>query len=199
VLTPFEGDLPLTDLDVPALLAATRAGESRAFAELYRRYRGTLMAYAERLAGPSDAEDLVSEAMAAAWRQLKEGAGPERSFLTYVKVSIRNQHLNRVRRPALLLVDDPDSVSMRQRRPEALVAPSAETTLLERWQLEELRRALDRLPAPWRRVLVRTYLDGLSWIDVADELQILPGAARQLGLRARHGLAAELAFLRTSS
>src|SRR5690606_17210486 len=66
-----------------------RAGDSEAFAELWRRhYRSALRA--ARQFTSIDAEDLVSEAFLRVHQQLQAGGGPIGAFRPYLYTTIRN-------------------------------------------------------------------------------------------------------------
>ena len=61
--------------DDVALIAASRTGEQTAYAELWRRHREAALRTARPLAR-SDAEDVVAEAFASIWIQIRNGQGP---------------------------------------------------------------------------------------------------------------------------
>jgi len=72
---------PNTDKADEKLVAAVRAGDRRAFAELYVRYSPLAHRFACRLLGsPEGAEDLVSEAFAKVLDRLLVGGGPTTAF-----------------------------------------------------------------------------------------------------------------------
>ncbi|WP_090590823.1 RNA polymerase sigma factor [Auraticoccus monumenti] len=59
------------------LIEEIRRGQMEAAAELFARHHGSATRFAAGLAGPSDAEDLVSEAFVRTLAQLREGGGPD--------------------------------------------------------------------------------------------------------------------------
>lgn len=181
-------------LEEPRLLARAREGESAAFAELYRRHAGSLAAYAIDLAGPSDADDLVAEALARTWVLLAGGAGPARGFSAYLRRAVRNQYLNHLRSHARIdRVPDPEAALLALGRADLPVHASAEARALAAAERARVRAAVASLPERWRTVLVRLYFEDAPLARVADDLGLRPGAAAQLALRARRGLFAALA------
>src|SRR5262245_40194730 len=73
------------------LLAAVRAGDLGAFAELFRRHaestRRAARAYAD---GSSEQQDLVAEAFARVLLAIRRGRGPRANLRPYLFVTIRN-------------------------------------------------------------------------------------------------------------
>src|SRR5215472_12424490 len=60
-----------------ATLARAQAGDGEAFRELIQPYRGELQAHCYRILGSvQDAEDVLQEALLAAWRSLGRFGGP---------------------------------------------------------------------------------------------------------------------------
>ena len=59
------------------LVALTRAGSERAFAEITRRYQSALRPYCSRLVGPERAQDAVQQALLQAFLSLRDRAPRE--------------------------------------------------------------------------------------------------------------------------
>lgn len=72
-----------------ALLAASRAGDSAAFAAHYKTHQRSAGRSAHRI-GTSRAEDPVAEAFTRIWHQLSEGRGPESAKMPYLRATILN-------------------------------------------------------------------------------------------------------------
>ncbi|GLC24943.1 RNA polymerase sigma factor [Roseisolibacter agri] len=146
------------------LLARLRAGDVDALEQLLRRYRAPLVAYAARVAGPVEAEDVVQETFCRlwAWRATWRPEGSVRGLLYRVT---RNLAISRRRRDAareraarvVRVLGDADAP-----------ADAGADLAVER---EELRRALARgvgaLPPRRRTVFVLRCVHGLSYGEIA--------------------------------
>ncbi len=77
-------------------MKAAQAGDMEAFAALFEPMRATLVLIAAGIAGDSDAEDVVMEAMLKVWRALP-GFRQTASLRTWVIRIVRNQALDVVR------------------------------------------------------------------------------------------------------
>jgi RNA polymerase sigma-70 factor (ECF subfamily) len=165
---------PSPDGEAPsdaALVAAYRAGDERAAAELVRRHLGAVgrFLYASG-AGRSDVEDLVQETFFRAFRKVEgwRGHAAFRSWLfTIAGNLLRDDYRKRKGRQILSLEDRdlPDRAD-----PEAdLVASEA---------AERVREGLSRLPRLQREVFLLRSQEGREYDDIAAALGTTPGAAR---------------------
>src|SRR5258706_1299855 len=83
-------------------------GDSRAFAELYTRYRVRLHHYALSLIrSPMEAEDVVHDVFIGLAKQAREGRMP-RELSAYLYASARNRCIDRMRRKPELPLSDLD-------------------------------------------------------------------------------------------
>ncbi len=161
------------------LIGASRAGDSDAYAELYRRHVDSARAAARALCrNRSDADDVVSEAFVKMLRVLQSGNGPEVAFRPYLLTAVRNCFYDRTRRKDNDLAELPaDDVNLtlidtNASDDDKALAAAAFATLPERWQL----------------VLWHTEVEGKSPAEVAPLLGLAPNAVAALAYRAREGL-----------
>lgn len=118
---------------------------------------------------PEDAEDVMQDALLKTYQYVSRIEHPE-SFRTWLYATVRNaclmKHRRRAGEPAQFVslegdregagrVDVPDT------------APPADDRLIEDWMDRRLRAALQRLPAPYRMIVVMREMEGLSTRDVA--------------------------------
>src|SRR5689334_25133414 len=103
---PKSGSASLCDAE---LIAAIRDGNLAAVDELFCRHRRAALAFAEAIAGPTLAPDLVSEAFLRIIDMIQRGGGPNAVLRSYLYTTIRNlyvDHLRHHRRQTSL----PDSI-----------------------------------------------------------------------------------------
>lgn len=161
-------------------LARARAGDADAFAALFARHHEAAHRTAARLTTPDRAEDLVAEAFARIYGLLRAGRGPTATFRAYLIASVRNMHVDHVRRDLRhAWMSDLSGLG-------DLVAIDDETE--SRFSAAAIGRAFRSLPERWQAVLWFTAIEDMPIPEVADLLGINPHAASQLVYRAREGL-----------
>jgi RNA polymerase sigma-70 factor, ECF subfamily len=121
---------------------------------------------------PSDAEDLVQDALIRAYQAIDrfDGAHPRAWLLTI----LRHTHLNRVRKRSAVLLADGDGVAQTMDRLGTAV-PGAEEVVVNDMFEAVVARAMDDLPDKHRRVIQLVDIDGLSYQDAADSLGVPRG------------------------
>ena len=171
------------------LLDRARRGDEDAFAQLVEDNQRRLYNLALRMTGrPEDAEEVVQEAFLNAWRGLDFFKG-DSTFATWVYRLTSNaaiDHLRRARRagePLSLSGDEEDAAT---ELPDPDPGPQEELERTER--AAALRRALDTLSPPHRQVLEMRALDGLSYEEIAQLLDLTPGTVKSRLARARLAL-----------
>jgi RNA polymerase sigma factor (sigma-70 family) len=184
--------LPAPDSGPPAaaptdaeLLAAVRAGDTSAFGVLYDRHCQAARRLAQVLMrDPSDAEDLVAEAVAKVLSALRGGRGPEMAFRAYLLTAVRHAGYDRVRRDRRLELTGDLS---RFEPPGGSGGGASEPTMagLER---SYAARAFAKLPDRWRMVLWHTEVEGEKPATIAVMLGLSPNAVAALAYRARERL-----------
>ena len=132
------------------LIADVIRGESRAFADLYQKYRARLHQYAlSMIRSRMEAEDVVHDVFVGLAKQASGGHMP-RALSAYLYVSVRNRCVDRMRRKPELPLDDVDL--------DLIVAPPGDEERIDLGRL--LNRALLALPAEQAEVVVlRTWHD----------------------------------------
>lgn len=166
----------LDGLDDAHLVTRATAGRVDAFEELARRHRDRAYRVALRMVGDRrDAEDIVQESLLAAWRSLGGFRG-DSAFSTWMYRIVLNRSLNvlRARRESETLSDE-----------LASAAPSTERTVEARVKLDDVRRAILRLTPEQRGPLVLRELEGCSYEELAEILEISVSAVKSRLHRAR--------------
>ncbi|HZX96754.1 MAG TPA: sigma-70 family RNA polymerase sigma factor [Myxococcales bacterium] len=154
------------DLGDAELLDAFRAGDTRAFEALVRRYQRPVLAIARRFArDPDDAEDLAQRAFinasqrAGGWR-----GGSFKSWLFRIVVNLAKNHLRDTARF--------DRSEDAQERELAATAPGADARIDSAQQQRALREAVAKLPRRQREVLLLRIDGDLPFAEIAQSLGI---------------------------
>lgn len=170
------------------LVALVRDGHEAAFAVLVQRYRDQLERYAERIVGPSRAEDVVQQAFVNAHRGMLRD-DRELALKAWLYRITHNAALN-------LLRKDRDEVALDEDGGNDVRAGAATADVAElRARLRETLDAIAALPAPQRDAILLRELEGRSHDEIALALGITAGAARQQVMRARTSLRAAMSAL----
>jgi len=191
-----------------ATLARAQAGDGEAFRELIDPYRRELQTHCYRILGSvQDSEDMLQEALLAAWRSLGQFDG--RSLRAWLYRIATNRCLNylrdEARRPRPAGLPDPRAEEMGPMRsddpwwlepyPDTLfgdVAPGPEARYDARESIAlSFVAGLQHLPPAQRAVLVLRDVLGFPAAEVAGILGTTPVAVNSALIRARAGLRAD--------
>jgi RNA polymerase sigma-70 factor, ECF subfamily len=163
------------------LIERTLQGEVAAFERLVERHRDIVFRVAARIVGPDDAEDVSQDTFLRAFHRLEQYRGTA-SFRTWLLQITQNTALNALawarRRPAESASDPPE---MADRDP--IRQPAAELERRERQARLELK--LSGLRPEYRSLLVLRDLEGLSYGEIAEVLEMPLGSVKGRLHRAR--------------
>jgi RNA polymerase sigma-70 factor (ECF subfamily) len=162
-----------TDAD---LVSRAQAGRLDAFEELVRRHRlGTYRVALRMLGDASDAEDATQDAFVQAWRNLA-GFRADAAFSTWMYRIVTNRCLNMLR-----------ARRRTEPLPETQEAPASRPDRIAeaRWQVQDLQRAIGRLTPEQRAPLVLRELEGCSYQQIAEALELSIPAVKSRLHRAR--------------
>jgi RNA polymerase sigma-70 factor, ECF subfamily len=174
---------PTTDND-EGLVERTLQGELSAFEELVERHRDVVFRTAARIVGPDEAEDVTQDAFLRAFHRLEQYRGTA-AFRTWLLQIAQNAALNtlaRARRRPIEPGSEPDDV------PDRDPARHPATRLERRERQERLERKLVSLRPEYRSLLVLRDLEGLSYTEIADVLDMPLGSVKGRLHRARGAL-----------
>ena len=194
----FEKDPgPSTSGDEEVLLERLKEGTAESRAELAERYAPSLLRTARRLVGDEEARDCVQEALMLAIVNIAQFEGRS-SLEAWLRRIVINAALQRVRKAARRgeeLVEDPYSTfdaSGCRVVADVGEVPSVDALLGRKRVLEAVRGAIADLSPTHRAVIVLHHMEDYSIEDVAELLEITPGAAKMRLHRARQSLASVL-------
>jgi RNA polymerase sigma-70 factor (ECF subfamily) len=142
---------------------------------------------------PQAAEDLVAEAFAKAWKSLDQFQ-PGTNMRAWLYRILTNAYINTYRKkhrePEKVSVDayekmDDFHLFNRLSSEAGGVAPDPVQTVVDRLTDEDFRKALDGLAEEYRTAVVLYDLQGLSYQEVADSLEVPIGTVRSRLSRGR--------------
>ena len=177
----------MSDID---LIAAAQSGDQNAFAQLVEAHQGKVYSLSYRMTGnPDDAADLTQEAFLNAWRGLASFHG-QSSFSTWLHRLTSNVCIDFLRREkrrtALSMTVEEDEEGRQAEVPDHRFSPEQE---LERRELRRtVQQGLAALSPEHRRVLVLRELEGLSYQEIAQCLELEEGTVKSRIARARIAL-----------
>lgn len=160
-------------------------GNTAAFEDLVRRYEKQIFALAYRLSGDyAESQDMAQEAFLRVYQELSRFDTSRRFFPWMYRVA-QNSCLNTLKkRPREQLSEDEEW--RRYIANDASVDPAASLERVSRQ--EAVTAALDQLPASYREPLVLKYLSGLSYQEIADQLDLPLSTIETRLFRGRHML-----------
>ena len=163
-------------------LLAPRPRSDRGFERLYKRHVGDVYRYALAvMRNPADAEDVTQTTFLNAYRAyVEKGSRPQKpqNWLIAIAHNVCRQRFRQTsRRPAEVSFEDDiaDTVADNE-------APSG----------EDIRRALGHLAFNQRAALVMRELEGRSYAEIAEILEVSTSAVETLIFRARRALREQL-------
>jgi RNA polymerase sigma factor (sigma-70 family) len=161
------------------LVALTRAGSERAFAEVTRRYQSALRAYCSRLVGPERAQDAVQQALLQAFLSLRDRAPREIVLRPWLYRIAHNCSIDLIRIGSW----DHEQLDL-----ESDGVPQPPALLEQKEELRGLIAGMRRLPDAQRQALTLRELEGCSYAEISARLGHTGSGVRQLIFRARTAL-----------
>jgi RNA polymerase sigma-70 factor (ECF subfamily) len=173
---------------LPDVLASDE--ERRWFEQAVLAALPALLGLARRFTGNrADAEDLAAEAITRAWLHRTALRDRERFSGWIVRILTNlylSQHRSAAEHPHESLDGEDDfSLFERLHQPFLLWWGSPEQDFLDRLLREDLIRAIEALPAPFRLVVVLADIQGCSYAEIAESLTVPVGTVRSRLARGR--------------
>jgi len=189
--------------DDVALVTAMARGDERAAAHMYDRHAAMVYGLALRIVKEvADAEEVVVEAFAQAWREAARFDGTRGSVLGWLTTITRSRSLDLIRSrqrreratdAASTMLDAPAAMSEGFRAPDALVD--------ETDRANAVAEALRELPDAQRSAIELAFYEGLTHPEVAERLQQPLGTVKtriRLGMLKLRDILATLASERVT-
>ncbi len=182
-----EGKRPegMSTPELTAVIAEARAGSAEAWGEIYRQYGAAIFRFCRRaMPTKEDAEDATTEI----FLKVKEKLGqydPTRPFGAWLYKVAANHCWDLLRRRRIrqdLETGELENLPLEHPDPDQL------EQLVTQHTSQQVRNALDKLPARARMALVMRYYSEMSYDEIADSLGVRRPFVGVLLLRARHQL-----------
>lgn len=174
----------LSDEDCVALL---KEGDSTLFAELMRRYQNRIYAYVLRMIScPDDAMDICQTTFISAYRNLEKWQ-PNALFRTWLFRIASNSAIDYLRRNRLytqVTLESVDHTLADGMDPEREYISSA--------RCSGMISLIQQLPPLFRQALLLRELEGMSYAEIAQALDVSEGTVKSRIARARYGLVSGL-------
>lgn len=140
---------------------------------------------------PSDAEDLVQEAYLRAYRGFggfQEGTNLRAWMYRILTNTFINIYRKKQREPVTVQDENIEDWYLFDKLGESGVEASAESTVLERIPDEDVQRALEALPEGFRLAVLLADVEGFSYKEIAEILDIPIGTVMSRLHRGRRAL-----------
>ena len=176
------------------LVAAVRAGDDSAFEELYRRYQPRIARFVcGMLHDAARCEDIAQEAFLSALRRMR-ATDAEINFKPWIYQIARNAAIDSYRRnnhAVEVSMDADDGLRASDRHRLVGLDGSPDAALVTKERLDHLQGAFDELSDVHTRVLVMRELEGMSYREIGQKLDLTRPAVESALFRARRRLESE--------
>jgi RNA polymerase sigma factor (sigma-70 family) len=180
------------------LVAAVRSGDDAAFEELFRRYQPPIAGFVRGMLHDSArAEDVAQEAFLSALRRMR-ATDSEINFKPWIYQIARNAAIDSYRRNSHAVevsMDADDGLRASDRHRLVGLEGTPDAALITKERLDHLQGAFDELSDVHTRVLVMRELEGMSYREIGQKLDLTRPAVESALFRARRRLESEYAEL----
>jgi RNA polymerase sigma-70 factor (ECF subfamily) len=180
-MTPSSGAATFGIMAEPS--AAGRTFDEEALPHLDALYRVALRLTADATL----AEDLVQDTMLKAyrsWRQYRPGTNAKGWLLTILRNTFINDYRRRKHEPIAMDIEAAEPYAIYR----SIEETDPEGTFFSQIVDEKVLEAVDSLPTDFREVLVLSDIEGMSYAEIAETLQIPVGTVKSRLFRARRQL-----------
>jgi len=172
------------------LVAAVRAGDDGAFAELYRRHQPSVARFVRgRVRDHGRAEDVVQETFVSALRRMRQ-TDSELAFRAWIFEIARNASIDLYRRSSRTEEISIDAAGGLAAADATRLggASGPDASLLRKESFDHFRGALDELSQTHHRIIVMRELEGRSYREIGERMNLSQAAVESTLFRARRKL-----------
>lgn len=171
-----------------------RKGDAGAFEVLVERHQKKMLNIAFRIIGDYDeACDVTQEAFVSAYKSIKKFRG-EAKFSTWlyrIVVNYSKNHLKQLRgamKRESVCIDDGELTTKEKNNPSLIDHSNPGTQMEKRERENQVQRCITSLDEEYRDVLVLRDIQGFSYEEISDILNIPDGTVKSRLSRARNAL-----------
>lgn len=166
-------------------IAAIAAGDRAALERLYERHRPGLVTFIRRVTGSDHGltEEVLQDTLMSVWRHAGQFNGDSR-VRTWMFTIARRHALGKLRGRPLPDVLRPDEIE-----PHVALEPGADDAALGNLAIARMRELIERLPDHYQVVLVLSFVEQMTYAEIASVLDVPIGTVRSRISRARESLA----------
>ena len=193
----LQSTVPIKDLSDHALIEATKSGDEAAFAEIVSRYRNPITNYLYRFLNDyEEAVDLAQETFVRVYFAI-ERYHTEYAFSTYIYRIATNLAISEIRKrkrrnlvslTGFFQFDNEDEQDLHP--PDEKVLPDED--LIENEQSRTIAQAIATLPEKYRAPIVLREIEGKTYEEIAEILELGLGTTKSRISRARKMLKEKL-------
>jgi RNA polymerase sigma-70 factor (ECF subfamily) len=178
------------------LIRQCQRGDKSAFDTLIAQYERRTYQYAFRLTrDPEEAADIVADAFVRVYSALKNFRG-QSAFSTWLYRIVTNvyfDHRKKDRSKMMVSLDSPPAGSdMLQPMELSDPSPGPAEAVEASVRIETIQRALESLPEFHHAMLVMYHVENLSYVEIAEALDLPVGTVKSRLNRARQALREEI-------
>ena len=171
-------------------------GDEDAVRSIYQEYGGAVLTIARSIVADQEmCKEVVQQTFLKAWRSAST-FDPSREFSPWLYSIARRTAIDVLRReqrsPRQVSGGSDSSVSLVETLPD-----STNMTFERTWEVFEIRREIDALPAMEREVIRLSHLVGLSHPEISHKLEIPVGTVKSRSARGLKKLSLALQHLKT--
>ena len=164
------------------LVERCKQGDSRSFAELYRKYAKAMYNTSLRIVNHTgDAEDVLQEAFTDAFRSLEE-FHYKSTFGAWLKRIVINKSINLLRKRKMNLID------IEKTNIGNLPDEDGPDEQEMQMKVEDIKKAVALLPNGYRTVLTLYLFEGYDQEEIAEIMQVSHATVRTQYMRAKQKL-----------